>query len=400
MTCAPTEASPELGPAPALEDADYFHVSNMLSPEEQQRLKVMRDVLTQEIRPHAAEFWTKDEFPHHLLKKLGQHGFGAIETEPGSRLFKGLVYAELARADLSLSTLVGIHNELIVGALLEAGSAEQQDRWIQRLKTFDAVGSFALTEPDHGSDIAKGLCTTATKEGDEWVLNGFKRWIGGATFADFLIVFARDTADHEVKGFIVETDRPGVHARKIEHKMALRIIPNADITLENVRIPAENALTGAANFSAANILLRNSRAWVGWEAAGAQMAIYDVVHHYATSRHQFGRPLAEFQLVQQPIAKILGNVTASLAMMAQLARLQEAAGLEMSHAALVKASTTALARESAQLGRGLLGGNGILADREMGKIFADVEAIYTYEGTYEVNSLIVGRAVTGFSAFA
>ncbi|GAA2564831.1 glutaryl-CoA dehydrogenase [Neomicrococcus aestuarii] len=385
--------------APALATADFFDVASQLPEHERQKLADMRAFLTQNIRPHAAEYWTRDEFPHHLLRALGDHGFGEIELEPGSRLFKGLVYAELARADLSLSTLVGIHNELIVGGLMEAGSPEQQARWIPLLRTFRAVGSFALTEPEHGSDIAKGLCTTATREGDEWVINGFKRWIGGATFADFLLVFARDTADHEVKGFLVETNRPGVSAHKIQHKTALRIIPNADITLDQVRIPLANALTGAANFSATNVLLRNSRAWVGWEAAGAQMATFDVVHHYATTREQFGHPLAEFQLVQQPIAKILGNATASLAMMAQLARLQEEGRLQMEHAALVKASTTTLARESAQLGRGLLGGNGILADREMGKIFADVEAIYTYEGTYEVNSLIVGRAVTGASAF-
>lgn len=381
------------------QDADFFSIAAMLAPDEQERLKEARTFLTEEVRPHVAEFWTNDEVPHELIQKLGERGFGDIERQPGSRLFKGLLYAEVARADLSLSSLVGIHNELVIGALLEAGTKEQQDTWLPRLSTLDALGSFALTEPEHGSDIAKGLCTTAAKDGDEWVINGAKRWIGAGTIADFLIVFARDTEDHEVKGFLVETDRTGVKIEKIQHKMALRIMPNTDITLDNVRIPATNALSGAADFNATNILLRNSRAWVGWEAAGAQMAIYDVVHHYATSRQQFGRPLAEFQLVQQSLAKILANTTASLAMMAQLARIQETGGLQMEHAALVKASTTALARESAQLGRAMLGGNGILVDLEMGKIFADIEAIYTYEGTYEVNSLIVGRAATGVSAF-
>jgi glutaryl-CoA dehydrogenase len=236
-------------------------------------------------------------------------------------------------------------------------------------------------------------------DGGEWVLNGAKRWIGAATIADFALVWARDEADGEIKGFIVETDRPGYTATKICNKIGLRIMQNADIVLADVRIPEANLLPGATSFSRTNELLRDSRAWVGWQGAGIQLAAFDVARAYALNRRQFGRELARFQLVQQQLADILGNATASLALMAQLARIQHEGKLEMVQAAMAKATITRLARASVAMGRSLLGGNGISSDYEMGKLFGDAEILYTYEGSYEINSLIVGRAVTGKSAF-
>ncbi len=294
---------------------------------------------------------------------------------------------------------MGIHNELIVGMIDELGSAEQKERWLPGLTGFTQLGAFALTEPDHGSDIAGGLSTTARLENGEWVITGAKRWIGAGTIADFALVWARDVADQQIKGFIVETDRPGYTATKIANKIGLRIMQNADIVLDEVRIPESNLLPGATDFSRANELLRDSRAWVGWQAAGIQLAAFDVARAYALERKQFGKELARFQLVQQQLAEILGNASVSLALMAQLARIQQEGKLEMVQAAMAKSTTTRLARASVAMGRSLLGGNGISSDFEMGKLFGDAEILYTYEGSYEINSLIVARAVTGKSAF-
>ncbi|MFC9354630.1 acyl-CoA dehydrogenase family protein [Arthrobacter sp. NPDC057013] len=376
-----------------------MYVADLLPPGERTRYLEIRDFLQSRVRAQSIEYWNREEFPFGLLAELGKHGLGGLQTDGTSTLFKGLMYVEVARADVSLSALVGIHNELIVGMIDALGSEEQKQRWLPGLTAFTQLGAFALTEPEHGSDIAGGLSTTARLEDGEWVIDGAKRWIGAGTIADFALVWARDTADQQIKGFIVETDRPGYTATKISNKIGLRIMQNADIQLDGVRIPETNLLPGATDFSRANELLRDSRAWVGWQAAGIQLAAFDVARSYSLQRRQFGRELARFQLIQQQLAEILGNASASLALMAQLARIQEQGRLEMAQAAMAKATTTRLARASVAMGRSLLGGNGISSDFEMGKLFGDAEILYTYEGSYEINSLIVARAVTGKSAF-
>lgn len=380
-------------------DADVFGVISLLPPEEQEQLLRIRRHLQEVVRPRSIEPWNREEFPFELLPALAELGLGELELSETSWLARGLVYAETTRADVSFSTLVGIHNELVVGMLHQLGSEEQKARWLPRLRRFQALGAFALTEPEHGSDIAGGLATTARREGDEWVISGQKRWIGGGTIADVALVWARDVADQQIKAFLVETDRPGYRATKIEHKIGLRIMQNADIVFDEVRIPAENHLPGATDFSRANEMLRNSRVWVGWQAVGAQLAAFDIARDYVLSRQQFGKKLAEFQLVQQSLSEILGNAQASMGLMVQLARKQEEGQLDMVHAALAKSTATRLLRESAAKARSLLGGNGVVSDYEAAKVFADSEIIHTYEGTYEINSLIVGRGVTGVSAF-
>jgi glutaryl-CoA dehydrogenase len=376
-----------------------MYVADLLPPAERTRYLEIRDFLQSRVRAQSIEYWNREEFPFGLLAELGKHGLGGLQTDGTSTLFKGLMYVEVARADVSLSALVGIHNELIVGMIDALGSDEQKQRWLPGLTAFTQLGAFALTEPEHGSDIAGGLATTARLEDGEWVIDGAKRWIGAGTIADFALVWARDTADQQIKGFIVETDRPGYMATKISNKIGLRIMQNADIQLDGVRIPEANMLPGATDFTKANELLRDSRAWVGWQAAGIQLAAFDVARSYSLQRRQFGKELARFQLIQQQLAEILGNASASLALMAQLARIQAEGRLEMAQAAMAKATTTRLARASVAMGRSLLGGNGISSDFEMGKLFGDAEILYTYEGSYEINSLIVARAVTGKSAF-
>lgn len=391
--------SQESAAGPAFKDAELMHVTDLLSQPERERYVRTREFLQSSVRDQSVGYWNREEFPFDLVAGLGRQGLGALQLDGSSILFKGLMYVELARADVSLSALAGIHNELIVGMISQLGSDEHKRRWLPGLRNFSTLGAFALTEPDHGSDISRALGTTATRDGAHWVLNGAKRWIGAGTIADFALVWARDTADGGIKGFLVETDRAGYEATKISNKIGLRIMQNADITLSGVRIPASNLLPGAARFAAANNLLRDSRAWVGWQAAGIQLAAFDVARGYALDRSQFGRRLAGFQLVQQQLADMLGNASASLALMVELARIQGSGKLEMAQAAMAKATTTRLARASVAMGRALLGGNGISTDYGMAKLFGDAEILYTYEGTFEINSLLVGRAVTGISAF-
>jgi len=376
-----------------------MYIVDLLPGPERERYLEVREFLQASVRQASIDYWNREEFPFGLLAEMGRHGLGGLQTDGSSKLFKGLMYVEVARADVSLSALVGIHNELIVGMIHELGSEEQKDRWLPGLRSFSQLGAFALTEPDHGSDIAGGLATSARLEEGEWVINGRKRWIGAGTIADFALVWARDDADGQIKGFIVETDRPGYVATKISNKIGLRIMQNADIVLDDVRIPESNMLPGATDFSKANDLLRDSRAWVGWQGAGIQLAAFDVARSYSLARKQFGKELARFQLIQQQLAEILGNASAALALMAQLARIQEDGKLEMVQAAMAKSTCTRLARASVAMGRSILGGNGISTDFEMGKLFGDAEILYTYEGSYEINSLIVGRGVTGMSAF-
>lgn len=376
-----------------------MYIAELLAAAERSRYLEVREFLQSRIRAASIDYWNREEFPFTLVAEMGKYGLGGLQTDGSSQLFKGLMYVEVARADVSLSALVGIHNELIVGMIDQLGSTEQKRQWLPGLTALTQLGAFALTEPDHGSDIAGGLETTARRDGEEWVINGAKRWIGAGTIADFALVWARDLEDGQVKGFIVETDRPGYSATKISNKIGLRIMQNADITLSEVRIPTANLLPGATDFSKANSLLRDSRAWVGWQGAGIQLAAFDVGRSYSLQRKQFGRELARFQLIQQQLADMLGNATASLALMVQLARIQDEGKLEMAQAAMAKATTTRLARSTVAMGRSILGGNGISSDFEMAKLFGDAEVLYTYEGSYEINSLIVGRAVTGKSAF-
>ncbi len=394
-----TSGEPTRKVLPPYPEADLMHVVDLLPAGEQARYAEVREFLQTRIRAASIEYWNREEFPFGLLAEMAKYGLGGLQTDGSSKLFKGLMYTEIARADVSLSALVGIHNELIVGMIHELGSPEQKRKWLPGLEAFTQLGAFALTEPDHGSDIAGGLSTTARRDGGEWVINGAKRWIGAGTIADFALVWARDVSDHQIKGFIVETDRAGYSATKITNKIGLRIMQNADITLDDVRIPADNLLPGATAFSRANDLLRDSRAWVGWQAAGIQLAAFDIARSYALERKQFGKELARFQLIQQQLADILGNANASLSLMVELARIQQAGKLEMVQAAMCKATTTRLARSSVAMGRSLMGGNGITTDYEMGKLFGDAEILYTYEGSYEINSMIVARAVTGKSAF-
>ncbi|HET7139092.1 MAG TPA: acyl-CoA dehydrogenase family protein [Arthrobacter sp.] len=380
-------------------DGDFFAFEQLLTGKEQDRLAEIRGFLAREVRPIAVDCWNRGEFPMDLIPKLAEIDLvSPVRRQGFSNLFAGLVHAEATRADTSIATFLGVHDGLFTGSIEALASQEQQEAWLPDIYSLKKIGAFGLTEPLGGSDVAGGTRTTAQRDGDSWILNGAKRWIGNATFSDWVVIYARDLADNQVKGFLVDTALPGFSATKIENKISLRTVQNADIVLENVVVPDFFKLAGANSFRDTNKVLKVTRLSVGWQAVGQQLAAFDVARRYAVERHQFGRPLASFQLVQSQLVQILGNAVSSMGMMVRLSQLEDAGQAKDEQSALAKAFTTARMRESVAIGRSLLGGNGIVTDFEMAKIFADAEAIYSYEGTHEINTLVTGRAITGISA--
>jgi glutaryl-CoA dehydrogenase len=381
-------------------DGDFYAFESLLSEAERARLHDVRDWLAKEVRPIAVDCWNRAEFPMEIIPKLADLDMvSPVRRQGYSNLFAGLMHAEFTRADTSIATFMGVHDGLFTGSIEALASKEQQEAWLPDIYAMKKIGAFGLTEPLGGSDVAGGTRTTAQRDGDNWILNGAKRWIGNATFSDWVVIYARDVADNQVKGFLVDTSTPGYSATKIENKISLRTVQNADITLENLVVSDDFHLKGANSFRDTNKVLKVTRLGVAWQAVGQQLAAFDVARRYSVERHQFGKPLASFQLVQDQLVQILGNAVASMGMMVRLAQMEDAGQAKDEHSALAKAFTTARMRESVALGRSILGGNGIVADYEMAKIFADAEAIYSYEGTHEINSLVTGRAITGVAAF-
>jgi glutaryl-CoA dehydrogenase len=287
-----------------------------------------------------------------------------------------------------------------MGSIFLFGSDEQRERWLPKLQRFEQIGSWALTEPDVGSATAAGLTTTARREDTTWVLNGAKKWSGNATFADVNVIWARDLGDNQVKGFLVERGTPGYYVEKLEGKTALRVVQNANITLTNCRVPEANRLQNANSFRDVARQLGMARSAVAWAMTGTAMGAYEQALAYANTRIQFGQPIAGFQLVQNSLVQMLGNITAMQALCLRLSQLQARDGkISQERASLAKAFCGERMRETVALARNLLGGNGILLDYGVARYFADAEALYSYEGTHEMNTLIVGRAITGIGAF-
>ena len=383
---------------------DLYSYESLLSDDERKELAGIREFLQEEVRPRVNDSWESATFPMDLIPRFAEQrlvgrSYDLAGSPRASRLFTGFISLEASRVDPSMATFLGVHNGLAMGSVVELGSEEQRQRWLPDMLTLRTVGCFALTEPHGGSDVALGLETTARQDGDAWVLDGAKRWIGNGTFADLVVVFARDVADDHVKTFVVEKGTPGFTATKMEGKYALRTVQNADLVFEGCRVPAENKLAGGNSFKDVNRVLKLTRGGVAWNAVGCQMGAFEAALAYAKERVQFGRPIAGFQLIQDLLARMAGNVTASLGMAVRVAQLQEEGVFRDDHAALAKSFVTSRGRETVAWARELFGGNGILLDRDVIRYFNDAEALYSYEGTREINNLIVGRALTGHSAF-
>jgi len=383
---------------------DFYDLRELVPDEDRVLLEQVRAFMEERVAPVINRYWTRAEFPFELVEPWAQLGVGGLAYEgygcPGRTcLLEGLVAMETARVDASFATFHGVHSGLAMGSIYLAGSKEQKQRWLPAMARFEKIGAFGLTEPDVGSGAARGLTTTARREGDEWVLDGQKKWIGNAPFADVTAIWARDVEDGQVKGFLVERGALGMTVETMKDKIALRVVQNGLISLDGVRVPESHRLEKATSFRATADVLRMTRAGVAWQAVGCALGAYELALAYAGRREQFGRPIASFQLIQDLLVRMLGNVTASQCLLVRLSQLQDAGAMEDQHASLAKAFCTVRMRETVGWARELLGGNGILLEESVGRFVADAEAIYSYEGTREMNTLIVGRAITGHSAF-
>ena len=384
--------------------SDFFGYENLLTQKEKDFLADLRSYLERDVKPIVNDYWDKAEFPKQILPGLhatGTVGLSFEETRifENSAVFRGWVALELARVDASISTYVGVQNGLTLGAIAVTGSQAQRDEWLPKLASGEIIGAFGLTEPLSGSDSAQGLRTVATRDGDNWVLNGTKRWIGNATFSDITVIWAKSAEDGQVKGFIVPTSTPGYSATKIEGKQALRIVQNADITLDNVVVPENLRLQNANSFKDTAKVLRLTRAEVAWAAIGVAVGAYEAALKYAQERVQFGKPIASHQLIQDLLVKSLANITASIGLCTRVSQMLDNNEQRDEHSAMAKAFATERMRETVASCREILGGNGIVLEYNVARFFADAEALYSYEGTREMNTLIVGRSITGHAAF-
>ncbi len=387
---------------------DFYWLDELLTDQEREIRDRVRVWCDTEVVPAAAGFWERAEFPVELARGYGRLRIAGASIVgdgcPGlSYLAEGMIAAELARGDGSIATLNAVHSGLAMTTIAMVGSAEQRARYLPRMATCEILGAFALTEPNHGSDVV-ALETRARRDGDEWVLDGQKRWIGNGTVADVVIVWARDD-DGQVGAFVVEHPEgaahpvPGYHARKIVGKAANRGVWQAQIRLDGVRVPADARLANARSWDDTNFVLAKSRQTVAWEALGHAVAAYEAALTYALRREQFGRPLARFQLVQDKLSHMLSDITGMQLMCTRMSQLQAEGRVSIEHAALAKLNTGDAARRVCAMARDILGGNGILLDHHVARHHADIEAVYTYEGTDSIQSLIVGRAITGLNAF-
>ena len=382
---------------------DYFFLREQLTEQQLEVLRRVRLFVDDEVLPVIGGYWERAEMPWPLIRRLGElgvvgediQGYGCPGLDP---IASGLIHMELNRGDGSLGTFLGVQAGLAMKSIAMLGSEEQKQRWLPGMARLELLGAFALTEPDHGSDSV-ALETSARQVGDSYVLNGAKRWIGSGSIADVVVVWARNE-DGRVNGFLVEKGTPGYEAEVIEGKGSLRAIWQAQISLEDVEVPAENRLPGALSFKDAGRVLAGTRSTCAWAALGHAVGAYDTALTYAKRREQFGRPLSSFQIIQDRLVKMLAEVTSMQLYCLQIGRLAERGELSDTIAGLAKLNNTRKARQICAEARDMLGGNGILLENRVIRHMADIEAIHTYEGTETMQTLIVGRDITGVGAFA
>ncbi|SDR74750.1 glutaryl-CoA dehydrogenase [Christiangramia echinicola] len=385
-------------------DGDFYNLDLKLTEKQREIQLKVRNFMEDEIRPLVNEYWKKDQFPFEVIEKFKDLNIVGVPYEgygcPNLPfLMEGIVAQEIARVDVSISTFFGVHSGLAMGSIYLCGSEEQKQEWLPQMQKMEKIGAFGLTEPNVGSGVAGGLETTCKFDGENWVLNGQKKWIGNATFADVTIIWARDLDSNQVKGFLVRKENPGFKTEKIRDKMALRIVQNAIITLKDCKIPESDRLQNANSFKDTANVLRMTRAGVAWQAVGCARGAYESALKYTKKREQFGRPIASFQLIQNHLVEMLSNLTAMQTLCFRLSEMQDQGLLTDEHASLAKVYCSMRMRDVVSRAREVLGGNGILLEYDVARFVADAEAIYSYEGTKEINSLIVGRAITGYSAF-
>lgn len=385
-------------------DGDFYDIYHTLTPEQREIQLKVREFMEKEVKPIVNHYWLRDEFPFELIPKFQKLNLTGVTYQgygcPGLPfLMEGVLAMEMARVDASIATFFGVQSGLSMGSIYLCGSEAQKEKWLPPMQKLEKIGAFGLTEPEVGSGAAGGLTTTCKKTENGWLLNGQKKWIGNATFADVIIIWARDLDDGEVKGFIVEKDNPGFSVEKIKGKMALRIVQNGLITLKDCLVTEDNRLQNANSFKDTANVLRMTRAGVAWMATGCARGAYESALAYTRTREQFGKPIASFQMIQGHLVEMLSNLTAMQTMVFRLSEMQDEGILKDEHASIAKVFCTMRTRDIVSRAREVMGGNGILLEYDVARFVADAEAIYSYEGTKEINSLIVGRSITGFSAF-
>lgn len=383
-------------------DPDPASVFDTLSAEDRAYRDRARRFVQDEVLPVIPGYWERGEYPLHLLKRLGELDLlrDGVSVEGFARMSKlaaGLVNMEISRGDGSLGTIIAVQGGLALRSIAMCGSEGHKKRWLPVLSRGEEYGAFALTEPTHGSDSV-GLETTAVRTEGGVLLNGEKKWIGNGSIGGITVVWAR-AEDGQVHGYLVPQDSPGYTATVIDGKVSLRAIWQAHIRLDDVFVPEENELPGAGSFKDTARVLLATRLGVAWSAVGHATACYETAVQYAAQRQQFGRPLAASQIVQERLARMQSELATMQLMVVQMTRLDEDGQLRPEQASLAKYTCTRTARSIAANARDLLGGNGILLANRVARHMADIEAIHTYEGTETVQALIIGRSITGISAF-
>ncbi|EPE1978250.1 acyl-CoA dehydrogenase family protein [Staphylococcus pseudintermedius] len=387
---------------------DILSIAKGLTDGEVALLQQLNDLLESKYRQDINQHWVDATVPEDYFQDIGKLNYftnpllyqGREEAKTPSQLFQFFMSYTIARFDVSLATLLGVHQGLGHNTFLFGGSSEQVAKYVPKLQSHELRTCFALTEPNHGSDVAGGLETVAERHGDEWVIKGAKKWIGGAHVSDVIPVFAVNKDTGKPHCFVVRPDQEGVEIEVLQHKIALRIVPNAEIRLNHVKVKEADRLQNITSFKDIAKILYSTRAGVAYMATGALAGTLRATLSYVKERQQFGKSISQYQLIQEKLAMIQGNLTHAMAMSAQLARMQENGEYDEVATSTAKMMNALRLRESVAMGRGITGGNGILAgEHDIARFFSDAEAIYTYEGTHEMNALVIGRALTGVSAF-
>ena len=382
---------------------DYFFLDDLLTEEERDVRDRVHSFCDKDVIPIINDYWEREEFPFELLPKIAAlniagttiEGYGCPKM---SATAAGLVSRELARGDGGLTTFFAVHSGVAMTSIATLGSEEQKERWLPQMARMEKIGAFGLTEPQHGSDAGL-LETTARREGNEYVIDGEKRWIGNASFADVTVIWASEEND-KLAAFLVEKGIPGLKATVITGKASQRTVLNTDLKLDGVRVPAENRLANSRGFGDAVQVLTPTRHNVAWEAVGHAVAAYEVALTYAKERVQFGKPIASFQLIQGKLAKMLADITAMQTLCFRLSQLRADGRMTIAMASLAKMHNAKRAYQVVADARDILGGNGVLLEYHVARHLADMQAVYTYDGTDSVLALIVGRDITGYQAFS
>ena len=383
---------------------DYLELDDKLTEEERNIRDTARTFITEEVNPQLGELFENGEFPDWVIPKFGELGFYAPNLEgyglPNiSERAYGLLMAEIEAGDSGLRSMASVQGALCMYPIWAHGSEEQKEKYLPRLASGEIVGCFGLTEPDQGSDPA-GMRTRAERDGDDWRLYGTKTWITNAPIADLAIVWAKDQSDEgTVRGFLVPTDEEGVETHTIHEKFSMRVSHTGSVVCDGVRVPKENVLPKVRGMKGPLSCLTQARYGIAWGVVGAARDCYEQALEYGQDREQWGRPIAGFQLQQEKLAEMITQISLGQLLAFRLSELKEAGNLRPQQVSMAKRHNVRMARDQSRVAREIIGGNGITTDYSPMRHMANMETVYTYEGTHDIHSLIVGADITGLRAF-